>query len=246
MNTRNQILLTCSNLSAELKKSISDMGFKPVHSPALEIRHTSGELPELTTYTGLIFTSANGIKALSAKSNITRLIKKIPVYATGSQTAQEADSQGFSNIYMPGANENLASLIKRNKPRGQLLHIRGEHISYPLAQKLNNSNIHTEEHIAYSAVKTSSLSAEAHEAIKQQKIFCTLFFSARAGENFTCKIEESGLQKELKDIKSLSISVRVLKSVCTLPWSGAYASDHPDRSSMLTKLEKLAGEEGKI
>jgi uroporphyrinogen-III synthase len=100
---------------------VAALGFEPIVVPLIEIRPT-GEGPlDVTGAGALAFTSANGVRAFSARSSVRR----IPVFTVGAATALSARAAGFRNI--SSAEGDVAALAAHiqaaPRPVGPILHV---------------------------------------------------------------------------------------------------------------------------
>ena len=112
-----------------------------VISPILRIAFLP--VPDLTKYSGVIFTSENGARAVRDNSN------PIPAYCVGAHTAEIAKLAGFVAYSAGGDVRQLSEMIRRANPNGQILHLRGRHQTGNLVAELQGAGIDADAHIAY-------------------------------------------------------------------------------------------------
>jgi len=131
---------------AEDTKEIADAlrarGFEVVIEPMLEIVPLDAQAPDLRDVQALLFTSVNGVRAL------TRLAPRrdLPVFAVGDATAAAARAAGFGSVNSAaGDSSDLARLVRaRLKPEaGALLHVAGSAVAGDLAGALAGFEIRT-------------------------------------------------------------------------------------------------------
>ena len=118
--------------------------FQSVQSPLFEIKAT-GAVAELSRVEGVVFTSANG--AAVAPDGEGR-----PAFCVGEKTAQVARVRGFDARFAQGTAPSLIEKIKRDAPKGPLLHLRGALSVGDVAGKLTNAGIETHEVVVYDQV----------------------------------------------------------------------------------------------
>jgi len=99
---------------------VAALGFEPVLAPLLAIQST-GEGPiDLMGVGALAFTSANGLRAFAARSEV----RDLPVFTVGAATARSARSAGFKDV--SSAEGDVASLAlfiqAAPRPDGLILH----------------------------------------------------------------------------------------------------------------------------
>jgi len=104
---------------------------EPLVSPLLDIV-TTGPLPDLAGVRGLIFTSANGVRAYAALAGPPLS----PCFVVGEATARAARDVGLVPVVAQGDAESLLALILDHAPEGPLLHLRGTFARGALAERL--------------------------------------------------------------------------------------------------------------
>lgn len=205
-------------------------GLVPFAEPLLTVRFlASVPKPPPDMYDGLVFTSANGVRAFAALS----LDRGRPVYAVGDATAQAAQEAGFRTVLSAAGNaEDLVNLVAREARAGfRLLYPRGRDVSRPLADMLSSQGVRMEETIVYEAVAATAFSPEGLDILKAGPDAVT-FFSARTGAVFVGLARKSGCESCLRETKALCLSESVLESVRLLPWGGTYSAARPDLQGM--------------
>ena len=126
------ILLTrpledCSEIILRFKT----LGHQVSHLPLLRIDRIKYNDINFSEFKGIIFTSANAVKFLEAKT----IDKKILCFCVGNATEKKARSVGFQNVIAAEGNvKNLKELILQNFDHkyGKLIYVSGETISFDL------------------------------------------------------------------------------------------------------------------
>ena len=90
-------------------------------APLLEIQLLP-ELPDLTQYPTLIFTSAHAVSSFARGTSA----RDFTCYAVGTATAEKAAECGLSPRVGPGTGRELATRIRQDAPTTPCLHLRGE------------------------------------------------------------------------------------------------------------------------
>jgi uroporphyrinogen-III synthase len=147
---------------------------RPVIAPLMAVEYLSPPLPE-GAFSGVIFTSANGIDAAA------RVGAELPVRAwcVGQGTAALARSAGFVASSADGNADALVSAILANPPPGRLLHLCGEETRGDVAERLNSAGIETESTVLY-RMRPQALTAEATELLQGTGIVIVPLFSPRS------------------------------------------------------------------
>ncbi len=236
MAGKNLILVTRpAQAIEEFCAALEPEGFETFSEPMLEIVPEDFVCPDLSDYQALIFTSANAVHVFAARCPE----RDIDVYCVGDNTAEQAREYQFNILYnAKGGGEELASLIVSQKGDGRkFLHIRGAHVAKPIDRMLAAEGVQVDTLVVYRAEKVSELSADCISAIKSSAIEAVTFFSRRTAENFIYLAVNNGLEDDLKNIKALCISERVLEYVRTYAWADTYAAGSPDRKGMLALVK---------
>ena len=115
-------------------------------SPLLEIEFT-GDLPDVSTYQAVIFTSVNGVKAYADRGGP----KGMRCYCVGDKTAATARSRGLIAESANGDASSLVALIAKtlSPSAGPVLHIRGEHAKGDVTAKLTALDFATKDIVLY-------------------------------------------------------------------------------------------------
>lgn len=240
---RDVILITRPKAEAlTFKNELVKEGFESVISPMLEIAATDFQVPDLSPYIALIFTSAQAIDIFARYSKI----RNLPIYAVGETSSVHARLAGFVNVVSAhGDGQALAKMVA-DRHRGEaarFLHIRGEDVAFDLEEALDAQGHKVQSLIVYKAELAKAFTAEAKEALKQGRIKTVIFFSRRTAQNFMNLIVHAGLSECLTSINALCISQSVLE--CVQPkhglnrWFKVYASATPDKEGLLKLLRAL-------
>ncbi|MCC7304820.1 MAG: uroporphyrinogen-III synthase [Alphaproteobacteria bacterium] len=241
MQKQKYILITRPTEEAACYASeLEAMGFRVFIQPVLEINPVPFTMPAPADYQALLFTSVNGVRAFPEKSGFG----PVQVYCIGDRTAEEAAKKGFENIISAGGSgEDLAALAaQKADPRGKkLLHVRGEHAAQELDKIFQNLGFACDKLVVYSAKPAAALYPECAALIKNKEVGAVTFFSRRTAETFMELCGKQGLLDYLKNIKLLSISRAVLKSVPADVWAGTYSAAAPDRAAMNSLLRTHCG-----
>ncbi len=129
--------------AARFLAETNGFGLRVVCSPVIAIEQLEVNLPELRPE-ALILTSENGAQAAARLG-----LAPLPAHVVGPRTHEVALALGFApEPPVPDARTLLAHLLAR-RPRGPLLHVRGEHASGRVGPQLNEAGIRVVELVAY-------------------------------------------------------------------------------------------------
>jgi uroporphyrinogen-III synthase len=130
---------------------VAALGFEPTVAPLIEIHPTGVGPIDLAGAGALAFTSANGVRAFSARSDVRHL----PVFAVGAATARSARSAGFENVSSAEGDVAALAVSIQAAPRqsGFILHIGAAEPAGDLAGALTAMGIPTRRLDVYESVE---------------------------------------------------------------------------------------------
>lgn len=179
------ILITRAEPGAsETDARITALGLRAVKSPVLAIEARSDEaLPELQSVSGLVFTSANGVRVFAERSSDRRL----NAWCVGPATAAAARAAGFEQVHESAGNAvDLADFIAaRSVPAsGPLLHVANRAAKGDLKRSLEARGYRVNFAPLYGMRAAKSLSASAARALQADGPTIVLIHSAKGAEAF--------------------------------------------------------------
>lgn len=237
---RPHILITRPEEDAEpLAKELSLRGFQPVVAPMLSIRQIPDASLDLVGIRGLLFTSANGVRAFATNSDRRDYV----AWCVGGATAATARKLGFKEVRTAdGDVKALAELVIRNTSPtdGALLHAAGSKRAGDLAGLLSREGYTICRAVLYEAVPARVLPQNAADALKAGTVRAALFFSPRTADSFVRLVTEAGLADACRKIDAVCLSEAVAESVRQLKWSSVLISDQLNQPSMLAASQKAA------
>ncbi|MGR3479809.1 uroporphyrinogen-III synthase [Salipiger marinus] len=154
---------------------------EPLVSPLLDIV-TTGPLPDLAGVRGLIFTSANGVRAYAALAGPPLS----PCFVVGEATARAARDVGLVPVVAQGDAESLLALILDHAPEGPLLHLRGTFARGGLAERLTAAGLPVREAVVYDQ-PARPLTPEARAALQGDRPVVVPLFSPRTARLFAAE-----------------------------------------------------------
>ncbi|WP_417740722.1 uroporphyrinogen-III synthase [Salipiger sp.] len=153
-------------------------GFRSIISPLIGIEVT-GPLPDLQGVGGVIFTSANGVRAYEALGGPV-----LPLcYTVGDATAEAARNAGFAPKIAAGDAASLVALILAEAPEVPLVHLRGTHARGAVAERLRAGGLSASEAVIYDQ-PAQELSAAAKAALQGDAPVIVPLFSPRSAAQF--------------------------------------------------------------
>jgi uroporphyrinogen-III synthase len=191
----------------------------PVTGLALsEILPVAWQCPDLASFDGLLFGSANAV--LHGGANLARLTGK-PVYAVGGATADAASAAGFT-VAMTGSG-GLQGVLNAICPPARLLRIAGEeHV--PL---IAPNGVTFSEVIAYRSV---ALPLDPAVQLLAAGETLVLLHSAATARHFAHECDRLGLARS--SITLAVLGPRIAAAAGT-GWAAIHSASRPDEAALL-------------
>lgn len=218
--------------------SVTQLGFEAISAPSLLFETLDFDHVELEDYAALVFTSANGVRALKNHKNMNQLA----CYVVGKNTAKVAKQLGFE-VLVQGDNDvvSLAEKIEIDyRDRGfskPLLHISGTHMAGNLSKILAEKLIVTERIQAYIMQEVNEVSPRLNAAIKEGKIAAILFYSTRSAKIFIKNMQKHGLLSKIFEIPTFCLSKNIADAVARPYLKNIYFVNRPDEAKLLKLMQ---------
>ncbi|SFL03669.1 uroporphyrinogen-III synthase [Shimia haliotis] len=150
------------------------IGQDTLMSPLLRVEKTT-EPVSYVGFTGVIFTSVNGVEAAPPSD--------LPAWCVGQATAAVARSKGWLATAAGGNSGTLIARITADAPTGPLLHLRGNISRGDVATRLSEAGIATREAIVYDQ-ELCGLTDEAKDILTRETPVVVPLFSPRTAMQF--------------------------------------------------------------
>lgn len=142
--------------------ALAAQGWAPVICPVTRFRALAAE-PPWEAAKGLIFTSANALRAVAPP----RAALRLPVWCVGEATARAARAAGFADVRAgPGDAARLAPMILADGAEGPLLHLRGVHGTAGFSEALESGGVELLTSEVYCMDAVGTLPEEATAALR--------------------------------------------------------------------------------
>lgn len=200
----------------------------PVISPLMAARLLRTALPP-GDFVAVLFTSETGVSAATA------LQASLPLraYCVGRQTARVAKAAGFQTLSADGDASALIDLVKADRPRGRLLHLRGQDTTGAVAERLTNAGFPTVEIVIYRQ-DPQPLTAAALALMRRAGPVLVPLFSPRSAE-----LLAGALPDDTKASLYLAALSPVVGETVTFPHAALITARRPDADAMLQALANL-------
>lgn len=229
------IIITRSQPGADqTAKALKERGLTAIVTPAIELSRSEASLPDLSAYGGLIFTSANGVRFLSAETDA----RDLPAWCVGPATASEALLEGYSPVHQSSGNaEDLAHYIAHHWPSGQskrLLHVANSAAKGIVKAALEREGFEVDFLALYEAANAPALHPDAVAAIVGGPSI-VLIHSAKGARAFI----ELSAGLDLQRVSYVAISGQAAGPLREGGEDQIEIADHPDEAHLLEALDRL-------
>jgi len=233
------VLVTRPRADAEpFVGELAARGHTALVEPMFTVRHHASAV-DLTGVQAVLFTSANGVRALAAATPV----RGVRVLAVGHATAAEAEAHGFARVERAsGDAESLAALVRdRLDPaNGALYHAAGTVTRGALAETLDRAGFSVRREAVYAAEPVDALSEPAQRELAEGTLDAAAFFSPRTAATFVSVTSVAHLAAACRALDAVCLSPVVAERVRALPWRAVHVADTPDREALHTALAAAA------
>jgi uroporphyrinogen-III synthase len=227
--------------AARLADALKARGVEAVIEPLLTIEFAADGAAILAALLpgtqAVLFTSANGVRALAAATSE----RGLPAFAVGDRTAAAARDAGFASVTSAGGSiEDLARLIlDRLRPGvGPLLHAAGSAVAGDLAARLAPHGFALRRAVLYEARPATALSAATQAALRAGGLWGALFFSPRTAATFVSLAAAAGLADRCGQMIALALSPAVATALGGIAWREIRVADTPEEAALLSALDQ--------
>ena len=223
-DTRIALLLTRPlEQATAFAKLFQGSGLKTCISPLLEIIFRS-ELPDITPYKSLIFTSTNGVRAFAPLAEGCTL----PSFTVGQITADTALAVGLTAKMLGLDVAGLIAALRDKPPAMPCLHLCGEVTTRNLATDLTRSGIPTDAAILYHQ-NPLPLSLNAKGLLRGKYPIIVPLFSRRSANHFRKERAQIG---NIAPIYPVALSRAVAAELSSDALLGLEVAAEPTASAM--------------
>ncbi len=235
-----QILVTRpADQSAKLVKSLQDLGHDVKCSPLLEIVYISAPVPDLRDIRAVVFTSGYGVRGFA------NLCENMPLsgltaFAVGHSTASQAQDLGFSRVHA-GSNDalSLIDVIKSefSPESGDILYVRGRHISIDLKELLDAEGYGVRQQIVYEARCAKSFSPEVLPCIIEETLEGVILLSQRTARVFVTLMEQIENQEYIQSLKYYCLSHNIAEELTMINPSQVVIPELPNVDNLIKQIK---------
>ena len=183
---------------------------------------------------GLLFTSANGVRAFATLSGR----RDLPALCVGARTAEAARGAGFGSVLSAeGDAQALAGLAGRSGIRA-FLHPRGRDAAGDLKGRLAGTGQRVTEAVVYEARETGPPAAPVAAALARGAVDLVTAWSRRNAEILARRLPEAGAA--LGGTDALAISPAAAGPLAGAGFRRVAVAERPDGAAMLAAIRAAA------
>lgn len=210
---------------------VAAQGLAYLSAPMLVLEATDAVLPNLEPAQGLVFTSANGVRAFARAS--TR--RDLTAWCVGPATLEAARGTGFTALrHGDGNAEDLAGLIEADASpeKGELVHVANEAAAGRLSERLRASGFAVKFAPLYRAVSATRLPDNVVEALNKAAPARVLIHSAKGAEAFIGCQPECRLERHIL----VAVSHAAAAPLAGSGFARTYIAERPNEDALLHAL----------
>ena len=213
-------------------KTLRVRGHVAIVAPVMEVHVIAGEPLALEGVQAVLATSANGVRALVARTKR----RDVPLYAVGPQTAEAARDAGFPIVInAEGDSAALVETVAReaDPANGLLFHAAGAETAGRLRQTLQARGFRIETAVIYETVPVAKLPAEADEALRDGTVDGVFLFSPRSARIFATLVGNAGLAAQCAKLIACCISAATAEDLSPLSFTRVAVAGAPNQDAIL-------------
>lgn len=236
-----RLLVTRPRDDAEaFAETLRARGHIAIVAPVMEVHVIAGEPLALDGVQAVLATSANGVRALAARTKR----RDVSLYAVGPQTAEAARDAGFPIVISAeGDSAALVATVAReaDPAKGLLFHAAGAETAGRLRQTLQARGFRVETAVLYETVPVAKLPAEAEEALRNETVDGVFLFSPRSAKIFAALVEGAGLAAQCAKLIACCISAATAEALNPLSFARVAVAGSPNQDAMLDLVPPYEG-----
>ena len=228
--------------AAKIAGTLASQGWAPVCCPLLTFRALPA-MPDYARARGLVFTSANGVRAAQAPGRA----RDLPVYCVGAATAETARAAGFRDLRI--GDGDAAALARRilddqrhdqrgGRAAGPILHLRATHGTGRLAEALAAGGMELIAAPVYEMIAARALNPETRAALAGGNPVAAMFYSPRTARIFG-RIFARLAPARHAPLHAIAISVAASESLSKVELAELRVAKTPTGSAMLEASRSL-------
>lgn len=220
--------------ASETAERLNALGYKVLRVPALFLQDDAdADLPAASKLSGLVFTSANGVRTYASR----RDDRNVAAWCVGPATAAAAKQAGFSTVHESAGNAiDLAQFIaaKAIPSDAPLLHVANAAAAGNLKRDLEKLGFSVEFVALYQMRPVTDLPQGVLDLIKRNEPALILIHSAKAAAAFASALGGQTLQ----NCGLVAISEAASAPLADFTSNRTFIADFPNEDRLLLALKR--------
>lgn len=229
--------------NAATADALRSRGFAPMLAPMLVFQPVPFRDNLETTYSGVVLTSANAVRAIVAHP-ILRRLQDLPVFAVGERTAQAAREAGFRTVHSADGDAAalrdviVATAARRRNRKAPLLYPCAVDISRDLADELGREGYTVFSLPVYKMADAGDIPAEVRHAFSGDEIEAVLHYSRRSALAFVAAVRREGVEISALSLPQCCLSEAIAAALRDAGASRLIVAANPNEGAMLDGLQR--------
>lgn len=219
--------------ASETAQRVEALGLSAIVSPVLSMQARGDtSLPAPSALSGLIFTSANGVRAYSQRSGA----RSLPAWCVGPATASAARAAGFVDVQESAGNAaDLAQFIADNNAPtpAPLLHVANAAAKGDLKRHLETLGFAVDFAPLYEMSPAEGLLPDADQMLAQPGAGILLIHSAMGAERFSQLVAG----RSVDQLVAAVISAPAAKPLNALNLKAIHIAEAPNEAALIDALQ---------
>jgi uroporphyrinogen-III synthase len=218
-----------------LAEKLRALGHEPVIAPIMDVQFREGPPLVLEGVQAILATSANGVRALTKRTER----RDLPLFAVGPQTSELAQAEGFQDVRNAnGDADALAAAVAgwADPAKGPLFHAAGAETTGRLRQGLMAQGLKVETGNLYEAKSVESLPVVAADALRQNLLDGAMLFSPRTAKIFAQLVMAESLNDACARLEAFCISAATAAGLSPLSFARVAVAGDPNLDALLKLL----------
>jgi len=221
-------------------KALRERGFEVMLAPMLRFEPVAWSEGLEADFAAVIVTSANALRAVEAE---LASLRKLPLFAVGEHTAEEASCAGFAEVISAEGDaaklrERVRKSLKGKKKAKRLLYLAGADLARDLAGDLAADGFEVVTRTTYRMVVLSALSRQTREAFAANEVDAVLHYSQRSARAFLEAARADGVEISALAVPQCCISANVAAILREAGALRVLAAASPDENALFGALER--------
>lgn len=223
--------------ATRLAETLRAHGHTPVVAPLMHIG-MRGTAPDLSGVQGLLFTSANGVRALVHHLGA---LSPLAALCVGEATGEAARAAGARKVIVSGGDAAaLAATVRGacDPAAGALVHVAGTHRAGDLQGALEAAGFRVRRAVLYEAVAVDALPEAARAALAAGTLDGVLLYSPRTARLYGALVTRAGLADSVCRVAAYCLSPAVAAALkeSGAPVGKVHVAPRPETAALLGLL----------